>query len=139
MKGIVLIVLLLSGCASSPSGPDVSIHLQQLTTYSDLRFGGPVNVDFRVTVYNQTDSDVTLRRIEVRTIGPGPYSLSEPPIPLNLRVAARSTEWGLITARGFAAGGNMTSREQSSVRATAYFDGPNGAFIRTVNESLGRE
>ena len=39
-------------CATA-GAPEVSVHLEQLTTFSDLRFSGPINVEFRVTASNR--------------------------------------------------------------------------------------
>ncbi|MEK6372562.1 MAG: hypothetical protein AABO58_07680 [Acidobacteriota bacterium] len=122
-------------CATA-GAPEVSVHLEQLTTFSDLRFSGPINVEFRVTASNPTDAAVTLSRIELRTVGPGAYVLRAPAQPMNLRVPPRSSSSAVITARGTSLGGNATSREPVTVRATAYFDGPDGAFVRVMNVSF---
>ena len=79
---------------------------------------------------------MTLSRIELRTIGPGAYVIRTPAQPLNLRVLPRSSSTAVVTARATVLGGNAASRELVTVRATAYFDGPDGAFVRVVNESF---
>ncbi len=89
-----------------------------------------------MTATNPTDAAVTLSRIDLRTVGPGAYVLRTPAQPMNLRVAAKSSASLVITARGSAAGGHIASEEPVTVRATAYFDGPDGAFVRVVNETF---
>ena len=143
MRHAVLALLVLAGCASGATQEsEVSIHLEQLTPGANFRFAGPVNVEYRVTVSNPTGEPVTLGRIDLRTIGPAAYVLSTPSQPMNLKVPARDSASMVITALGSALGGRNTSVEPVTVRATAYFDGPKGAFVRVVNETfrqLGRE
>ena len=138
MRQIVRFVLfaLFAGCATS-TAPDVSVRIEQLTTFSDLRFAGPINVEYRVAVSNATDAPVTLVRLELRTVGPAAYVLREPAMPLRLAVPAKSSASAVVTARGAALGGNAQSKEPPTVRATAYFDGAAGAFTRTVNATVG--
>ena len=125
------------GCATS-SAPDVAVRLEQLTPTSDFRFAGPVSVQFRVTVDNDTESPVTLSRLELRTIGPGAYALREPAMPLHLAVPAKSSASVVVTARGASSGGNPSSVEPVNVRGTAYFDAPGGGFARVVNATFGQ-
>ena len=137
----LLLALLLVGCASS-AGDQVSVQLQQLGATSDFRFSGPVTIQLRITVSNPTAQPVTLSRIELRTIGPGAYILQEPSIPLHLAVPAGMTASVTVAARGSSLGGNVQSVEPVTVRATAYFDAPGGAFVRITNTTFdpaGRE
>lgn len=141
-RALVTVAILFAACASS-SGPEVWVHLEQLTSNTDFRFGGPVNIRYRVTITNETDAPVTLTRIELRTVGGGgAYVLREPSIPQHLAVGPKSSAGVDVIARGTAIGGNAAAAEPVTVRAIAYLDGPTGAFTRIVNETfaqLGRE
>ena len=140
MRRLAPVVLLLALAACATSGaPEVTVGLEQLTSFSDLRFAGPINVEYRVTATNPTDAPVTLTRIDIKTVGPGAYVLRTPTQPVNLTVPAKSSASVTITARGSAAGGNANSAEPVTVRATAYFDTPAGPLTRVVNQNFGRE
>jgi hypothetical protein len=130
-----LVVLLAVACATG-SDPDVGIHLEQITTFSSLRFAGPVNVEYRVTISNKTDAPVTLTRVDLNTVGQGAYVLREPPLPLRLTVPPKSSVSAAVTARGSALGGRATGEEPVTVRMVAYFDGPGGALTRVTNTSF---
>ena len=138
MSKIVRFVLfgVFLGCATA-TAPDVRLRLEQLTPMSDFRFAGPVTVQYEITAINDTDAPATLVRVELRTVGPAAYELREPAMPLHLLVPAQSSESVVVTARGVAFGGRPAQRtEPATVRATAYFDGANGAFTRTVTRTL---
>jgi hypothetical protein len=136
-----LLLALLAACATTPSGPEVRIELEQITSSAEFRFAGPVNVQYRLTAFNPTADPVNFARIELRTVGPGAYVLREPSIPINVKVPPGSTAALTVTARGAASGGQTASIEPVTVRAVAYFDGPKGPFTHLLNVSfdqLGR-
>ena len=138
IRFVSIVLIVLSACAAA-SGPDLSVQLEQLTPFSDFRFAGPVNVQYRITAVNNSDAPATLVRAELRTVGPAAYVLREPALPLHLTVAAKSSASVVVTARGAALGGQAQSREPVVVRATAYFDTPAGAFTRIVNVNVEPE
>ena len=137
-------VLLLAGCASSadddPNAPKVTVHLEQLDSGggNNFIFAGPVNLQFAVSVTNTTKDLVTLSRLEVRTISSGAYSISPTSTSLNLPVSPGQSVNTTIAVWGYARGGNLSSQEPVTLRGTAYFSGPSGAFVRLFTEYISQ-
>jgi hypothetical protein len=133
-------VLVLVGCASSPSSsnaPNVTLHLAQVNTPSDVfYFAGPVNIQYRLTISNPTSQPLTLTRLDLRTFGPGAYSLRTAATPMNLKIAPNGTSTYLISVWGRARGGYLASSEPVSIQGTAYFKGPSGSFVKIFNENI---
>ena len=136
-------VLILSGCVSSadddPNAPKVTVHLEQLDSgVNSFTFAGPVNLQFAVSVANTTKDLVTLSRLEVRTISSGAYSISPTSTNLNLPVSPGQSVNTTIAVWGYARGGNLSSQEPVTLRGTAYFSGPSGAFVRLFTEYINQ-
>ena len=140
MKRALLILLLLTGCASGgqdddPNAPKISLHLDQYEAApNSYQFNGPVNVRFALSAANTTNEQVKLNRIEIRTIGSGAYSIRPTSTSLNMDLAPGQVRTVPIALWGYARGGHIASTEPVTVRATAYFSGPSGAFIRLFSE-----
>lgn len=132
------VVALLASCSSS-SQPDipVTIEIGQYDTTADVfLFPGPTNISYQVTVHNDTDQPVTLRRIRLATSGGGAYSLRPTDTPTNIQVAPHASATGNIAVWGYAAGGPLFSHAPVTLRITGYFDGPKGAFLRASTATL---
>lgn len=133
-----LLFVALAACSSGGlQTPAVTVHVEQISQ-SELHFGGPVNVQFDVLVTNVSNAPLTLRRIELRTVGSGAYTLRNDSTPLNLTIAPGQTASRTITAAGWARGGNLSSEEPVTLRAIAYFDGPTGSFVRMVSQNISQ-
>lgn len=138
----LLAVLLLAACASSdedPNAPKVTVHLQQLDSGGNaFTFAGPVNVQFELTATNTTKDPVTLTRLEVRTVSSGAYTISPTSTNLNMQLGPGQSLTTTIAVWGYARGGNLSSGEPVTLRGTAYFSGPSGAFVRLFTEYIGQ-
>jgi hypothetical protein len=139
---VVAVVVLLGGCASSStlsSGPDVRVHLEQVTGPPDVfYFAGPVNIQYRVSIENPTDEPLTLTRLDLQSMGPGAYSLRTEATPMNLKVPPRATASYLISVWGRANGGYLTAGTPVTIRGTAYFQGDTTkkAFVKLFTENI---
>jgi hypothetical protein len=112
------------------------VKVSQINAGSNtLYIGGPVNVQYQVAVTNPTNEEVTLKRLELRTEGPGAYELRNTGFPMNVKVAAKSAATFTIAAWAQARGGTMAAGEPVSLFANAYFDSPSGAFVKLVHEN----
>jgi hypothetical protein len=135
----VVALILAFGCASTQqsSGPDVTIHLAQINSASDVfYFAGPVNVQYQLTVSNPTSQPLTLQRLDLSTIGPGAYSLRANSTPMNLKIAPNGTSTFRIAVWGYARGGYIASSEPVSLRGVAYFQSPSNSFVKLFNENI---
>ena len=85
-----LFTFVLAGCASQQdSGPAVTVHLAPLDTASDLfYFPGPIGLRYAVAVSNPTNAPITLRRLEINTVGTGAYYLRSGSTPMNVKIGA---------------------------------------------------
>ena len=144
MKSVVAVFaigLLLAACASSTpsSGPDVQIHLQQVSGPPDVfYYAGPVNIQYRVSITNPTPEPLTLTRLDLQTIGPGAYSLRTEATPMNLKVPPNSSASYLISVWGRARGGYLASTEPVTLHGTAFFrsDVSKKSFVRIFTENI---
>ena len=134
----VLFLITMAGCSSA--GPDqtpaVRIQVEQRSQSDVLHFAGPINLQYDIMVTNSSDQPLTLRRIELRTVGAGAYSLRNDSTPVNLAIPPGGTVSKMINAWGYARGGNLAAEEPVTLRAIAYFDGPTGSFVRIVSENI---
>ncbi len=131
-------LLLLAACASGSKdeGPPIGIDLALTTPSNVLYFPGPVNLAFQVTLTNPTDEPVTLRRLDLRTLGNYSVFLRASGAPMNLQVKPHGTTTLPMAAWGASRGGMLAEDEPMQIQATAYFDGPKGAFVKLVNTVL---
>ena len=137
MRPGVLALAVLAACASAPATPEVSVALAQVSGSRDMFFfAGPVNIEYEVTVTNPTNEPVTLRRLDLKTVGTGAYTLRTPSQPLQVTVRPGMVSVVRVSANAISRGGNANSAEPVTVRGTAYFDAPSGAFTRVFNESF---
>ena len=85
MKNAALFAVLLvvlgcaSGTQSSAKTPPIDIRLEQVNTTPDMYyFAGPVNIQYQLSITNSTNETYRLRRLDLRTISSGAYSLRTP-------------------------------------------------------------
>lgn len=142
MKKLLAILMLSAACASTqqPSNaPTVQLRLDQVNTPSDVfYYAGPVNVQYQLTIANPTNQPLTLERLDLATVGPGAYSLRANGTPMKLTVPPNGTATYTISAWGRAHGGYLTRDEPVTLRATAYFKGPSGSFVKMFNENISQ-
>jgi hypothetical protein len=128
-----------AACASNPKneGPPVGVDLALVNTPANiLYFAGPVNLQFEVTLTNPTDQTVTLRRLDLRTFGGGSFFMRATGTPFHVAVPPHGTKSVTMAAWGNSRGGMIAEDEPIQLQGTAYFDGPQGAFVRLVNSRL---
>ena len=137
---IAILLIALSGYAwgAASDSPKLNIRLDQLSSPGDMfYFRGPVNIQYALTIANPTNQPVTLKRIELSSIGPGSYSLHTGSTPVSRTIPANGTTTLKLSAWGRSAGGFLRSEEPVTVRGVAYFDTPHGKpFVRQFIENF---
>src|SRR5258706_10632678 len=112
---VAVFIVGLLGFASRSSGadaPKLDIQLRQLSTPGDMfYFRGPINLQYQLTIANPTNEPVTLRRIDLSTIGPGAYSLHTGATPITRAIPPGGTTTIALSAWGHASGGYLRSEE----------------------------
>jgi hypothetical protein len=130
----VLFVGLL-GFASSSRGaeaPKLDIQLRQASMPGDVfYFRGPVNLQYQLAITNPSNEPVTLRRIDLSTLGPGAYSLRTGATPITRTIPPNGTVAINLSAWGRSSGGFLRSEEPVTIHGIAYFDSPgHKSFIK---------
>jgi hypothetical protein len=134
----VIVLIGLSGYAWGANEPKIDVHLEQLTSTDDMfYFRGPINIQYRLTVSNPTDQPVTLRRLELSTLGPGSYSLRTGTSPVTRSIPPRGTTSLTLSAWGRSSGGYLRSEEPVTIRGVAYFeDASRHSFVKQFLENF---
>ena len=101
-----------------------------------LYFAGPVNLQFEVTLTNPTDQPVTLRRLDLRTVGGFSFVMRATGTPFHLQVKPHGSTSATMAAWGNSRGGMLAEDEPINLQGTAYFDGPKGSFVKIFNTVL---
>ena len=118
--------------------PAVDAQLAQLRSTPDMfTFRGPVNVQYQLTVKNPlVDQSITLRRVSLRTQGPGAYSLRADD-PINITINPDSSATINLSAWARSSGGFMRSQAPVDMRMQLWFDRQNGkSFVKQVAAHL---
>lgn len=128
-------------CASQQAnGPAVSMELDQFASAAEaFLYPGPTNVQYQITVHNDTDQPVTLRHLRLQTSGGGAYILRANDTPMNLKVGPRSSGSASFAVWGTALGGQLFAHAPVTIRLTGYFDSPKGAFLRAGSVTLSQQ
>ena len=145
MKRLAFLALLAAAtsCSSSnANGPanllKPEIAIEQLVGPATLGYpGGQVDVQYEVTVGNRSDEPITLRRIEVSSIGGGAYRLRRESFPFNAKLGAHQQGSIQFWAHSIQSGAIFRgSNEPVTLRAILHFDSPAGPFQQIVMKSL---
>jgi hypothetical protein len=136
----IVVVVLASSCASSGASDSGNPDLQFQLTPSNfnanvLYFPGPVSVTFQLTVRNPTNQPYTLRSLELRTTGGGPFRLRTGSVPVNKTIAPNGSTTVQIAAWGRSSGGYLAAEEPVTISGTAYLQDSNGKnFVRLFQQ-----
>ena len=141
LKTAVAVLVGFLGFASSSRGaeePKLDIQLRQASVPGDVfYFRGPVNLQYQLAIKNPSNEPVTLRRIDLSTIGPGAYSLHTGATPISRAIPANGTVALNLSAWGQSAGGFLRSEEPVTIRGVAYFEAPgHKSFVKQFTGSF---
>lgn len=132
---VVALALLTISCSSGGRMPadllPPEIEMVQFGDYSfALQYSGPTSITFQVSITNKSSEMITIRQLQLASVGTGAYVLRRDPHFLNKDIPPGETLVATINVPAFAQGGNTGSREPVTVRGTAYFDSEYGLFQR---------
>ena len=131
-----LLALLAVACASSAKDDSpVTVSIANVNVIGDLRFAGPISTRFRVEITNPTNEPVTLRKLEIHTASPVAFSVRVM-TPFTHVVGAGETIEVELNGTGTSAGGRLADEEPVTLRGTADFDSPHGAFVKLFGETV---
>ena len=139
-RGMVsaLLLLVLACATSTDTSPiDVDLRIEQLP---DAGFAvedrGAFSIAYQMTVRNRTPDRMTLRRIDMRTIGRSPYTLRDAPAILNEPVEPGAEATVTFTMWGYSAGQRSGKREMVQVTGTAAFESAKGFLEKEFTQSF---
>ncbi|HUO84294.1 MAG TPA: hypothetical protein VM534_04185 [Thermoanaerobaculia bacterium] len=129
----LIAVWIASGCASSgPSLIEPEIAIVQLPgSEFQIQMGGPVSVGYRMLIRNVSGEPITFLRLELQTMGGGPYVIRHPPVHFREAIAPGQERVVTFMVNAYSSGGRVAATEPVVLRGLAQFEGPDGVF-RTV-------
>jgi len=141
----LLSVLLLAACASSKKDAAIlkpEIDLVQLQAPVDVGYAtGPTQIQFGARIANRSAEPITLRRIEIQSIGSGSYILRKEFFPFNEKIAPDQFTTVTFWAHGYGIAtdrGRTPSAEPVNVCSILYFDSPVGSFHQIVTRYINQ-
>ncbi|MBV9493170.1 MAG: hypothetical protein JOZ54_02905 [Acidobacteria bacterium] len=149
-----LALLMLAGCASSKSDsglgkakvkiPDPELRLSQISSVpSAARYvSGGIPMNYRLRVSNRAAQPITLKRIDVVSLGVGAYRLPTASRPFQTTIQPDHYDVVEFWAPGFVDDPSILGANGPvTLRVTAHFDSPLGQFdhivVQQVHENLG--
>jgi hypothetical protein len=145
-KGFALALMLaLAACASSggDSNKKVEVQIQQLNVTTSTQPVGPFQVQYGIAVKNLTTEPITIKRVSIRQIGSGSYSLSPlnpPSFNFAKVIAPGATDGVSVSMHAYllVPASDMLRSEPVTVRAVVDFDSPSGVFHKMVNRLMSQ-
>lgn len=108
--------------------PEVSIEQISAVVPAARNVTGGIPVNYRVTVHNVANVPITVKRIDVNSIGLGAYSLEPTSKPCDLAVAAGATSALEFWASAVADTTILGANGPVTIRMVVLFDSPAGQF-----------
>ena len=137
---LLLASIVMMACASGSKVNVIrpEVELVQLVGPGDVAMGaGPMQLQFGIRVANRASEPITLKRVELSSVGTGAYILRREFHPFDKVVRPEQYEDVTFWQRGYVFGRRFDpSKEPVTVRAILYFESPDGAFTQIVQRNL---
>jgi hypothetical protein len=139
--------LLIAACSSSPKRSAIvrpEIEIEEAVGPGDVGYPrGIIEVQFAMKISNPSTQPVTLRRIEIQSLGGGGYTLRHENQVFNKTIEPGHFDTVKFWVRALAQGDTPASNEPVTIRGVAQFDTPAGAtqqfFLKNISQfSNGR-
>jgi hypothetical protein len=137
--------LLIIGCSSSPKRGGLirpEIDIEQVVGPGDVGYPrGVIEVQFAMRISNRSEQPVTLRRIEIQSVGGGGYTLRHETQVFNKTVEPNHFETVKFWVRALSQGDTPAANEPVTIRGVAQFDSPGGQmqqfFLKNIAQFAG--
>lgn len=140
---LILTALAIAGCAANQlaskapiAEPDVTIDQLSSVAPAARNMTGGITVDYQVTVHNNANIPITIKRVDVNSIGAGAYDLDPTSKPFDLTIAAGGTSSVEFWAAGVASQTILGANGPVTVRVVVLFDSPAGQFQTVATEQV---
>ena len=144
MRSIVIVIgLSLAACSSGVDVLKPEIQMVQLYAPTDIGYARGQNTtmaEYGFQITNRSTEPLTLRRIKIETVGGGGYALRPEDRAYDRRIGAGEVGQATIQARAYfnTTGAGTASNEPVLVRATLYFESPQGSFRQIVMRNISQ-
>jgi hypothetical protein len=136
---VIAALLLVAGCAMNNNAskvPDPEVKLDQTSTVPGAaeHVIGAIPVSFRMQVTNRAAIPITLKRVEVTSVGEaGGYQVPQSQVPFNVTLTPGASESVNFTISAVNTGMNVTGvNEPVTIRVTSVYDSAEGTLQNTV-------
>ena len=145
MRKFIAATLLLFalGCASTTASstgtaaPDLDVQIEQLP---DAGFAvedrGAVSVAYQMRVRNRLAERITLRKIEMQTLGRSPYTLRNTPAEVSEAIEPGQEAVVTFTMWSYPREQRSTMRQMVWVRGAVHFDSATGTLRKEFSQSF---
>lgn len=137
---VFFLLLLIPGCATSTnaSSPvEGEVRIEQLP---DAGFAveerGALSIAYQMSVQNRSADTMTLRKVEMQTIGRSPYTLRKEPVALNATIEPGQEGLVTFTMWSYSQGQRSEVRSVVWVSGILYFDTAKGSFTKAFTQSF---
>ena len=137
--------LLITGCSSSPKQAGMvrpEIEIEQVVGPGDVGYPrGIIEVQFAMKISNRSKQPITLRRIEIQSVGGGGYTLRHETQVFNKTVEPDHFDTVKFWVRALSQGDTPAANEPVTIRGVAQFDSPAGPlqqfFLKNIAQFSG--
>ena len=142
------VLLIAAGCTSGnqlsrnvaniPQPEITIIGRTDLTNVPTVAAGVPAHFEFRIV--NQADVPITLRRIDLDSLGGGSITIQAKNRQFDTTIAPHSVQSvDFLTTAFINDTGSFTGRSPVQIRAVALFDSPQGSLQKVVQQQVRPE
>jgi hypothetical protein len=141
-RAAMAVILSLAGCASSSSQPghvDPEIQLVQLSNVADAarNVTGNIPVQYRLEIHNTTPAPLTLKRIDLVSLGEGAYNLQPVSQAYDKAIGAgESAALDLWSSANIQSATISGANGPVTIRAIVQFDSKDGRFQTVVVQQV---
>jgi hypothetical protein len=142
-RAFSFLALLAAACASQqgPSAkiPEPEVVIEQLSSVvpAARNIDGPLALQYRIHVKNRAAEAVTLKRIDLNSVGYGSYSVGPTSRAFDLKVAPGAEEAAEFWTNGQIVDPSLTGANGPvTLRAVAHFDASSGRFQTVVIQQV---
>jgi hypothetical protein len=145
MKRIIFLAAFVLAACSSTKDVQIlkpEINLLQLNAPVDVGYAtGPTQIQFEARIANRSQEPITLKRIEIQSVGTGSYILRKEFFTYNEPIAPDHFASVKFWAHGYGFAtdrGRTPSSEPVNLRSIMYFDSPVGSFHQIVTRYISQ-
>jgi hypothetical protein len=133
-----IVLLFIAGCASSRSSAEPEIRLVQTSEVAEVarNVPGSIPISFRLTIHNTLQTPLTLKRLELQSIGEGAYSLSSLTRSYDQVIQPGAEQSFDLWGSGYVSPTIVGANGPVTIRAIAQFDAASGSFQTVVMRQL---